>query len=192
MPPVSSNTVSVGRDRVLTHPQAAIPGRVNHVVNHIGITVPDLDTAIKFYSEVLGFRPLRSSAEYSREKDPCASLFRMYGDSANYARVAWLAAGNGVGIELFDFKDPKYNGHRDSKGPGLEGMAYNSGGMFHLGVTHPNPEELCAEIVKAGGKKIGETVKLYDGDTALYVTDPWGTIIEVLSCSMEGLMANRD
>lgn len=44
---------------------------------------------------------------------------------------------------------------------------------------------------------MGETVRVGTevGGTeirAAYVMDPWGTVVEVLSCSFEGLMANRE
>ena len=41
-----------------------------------------------------------------------------------------------------------------------------------------------------GGKQIGETCDMY-GEKALYLQDPWGNIIECLSCSFEQLMGNR-
>jgi catechol-2,3-dioxygenase len=68
---------------------------------------------------------------------------------------------------------------------------YTKGGFFHIGITDPEPDVLVKKVLEKGGKQIGETVTLYDGEKALYMQDPWGNTIEVLSCSFEQLMANR-
>ncbi|MCJ1298321.1 hypothetical protein MMC08_001110 [Hypocenomyce scalaris] len=73
---------------------------------------------------------------------------------------------------------------------------YTHGGFFHLAITAPDPDELCERVVAAGGKKIGETVLPFvaqgETDSALYVQDPWDNNIEVVSCSFEQLLGNRD
>jgi len=158
----------------------------NHVVNHVAISVPNLEEAIKFYTEIMGFRRLRGSRPILRKETPDATIFKVYGDALSEVEIAFLASGNGVGIELFEFKDPKYRGHPDK--PKFD---FNRGGVFHFAVTAPEPDKLCEKMVAAGGRRMGETVSLYDGDKALYCQDPWGTVIEVLSCSFEQLSANR-
>jgi len=54
---------------------------------------------------------------------------------------------------------------------------YTKGGVFHVAITDHDPEGLCKKIVKAGGKKIGETVvpatAKGEGECTLYVSDPW-------------------
>lgn len=46
------------------------------------------------------------------------------------------------------------------------------------------------KVVAHGGKQIGETVSMM-GEKALYISDPWGNVVECLSCSFETLMGNR-
>jgi catechol 2,3-dioxygenase-like lactoylglutathione lyase family enzyme len=79
----------------------------NPPVNHVAISVPDIEAAVKWYTEVLGFRKLRQSVRYSdRKVTPEANLFKIYGDRLQKVKIAFLTSGNGVGIELFQFIDP--------------------------------------------------------------------------------------
>jgi catechol 2,3-dioxygenase-like lactoylglutathione lyase family enzyme len=157
-------------------------------VNHVAISVPDCDAAVKWYTEILGFRNLRSVRGTSRSETPSAPIFKIYDGALQEVKIAWLGTGNSIGFEIFEFKDPKY---KEMGKAGFGEEKYARGGFFHIGVTAPEPDAVCEKVVKAGGKKIGETVELFDGDTALYMQDPWGNVIEVLSCSFEQLMANR-
>ncbi|KAH8670396.1 hypothetical protein BGZ60DRAFT_515051 [Tricladium varicosporioides] len=170
-------------------PPAATKG-YNHNINHIAVSVPDLEAALEFYTKILGFRNLRSTRGTSRKESPDGPIFKIYNGALQEVNTAWLGTGNSVGFEIFEFKDPKYRG----KTKPVEGreFEYNNGGFFHIGITAPEPDVVCEKVVKAGGQKIGETVELFDGDKALYLQDPWGNVIEVLSCSFEQLMANRD
>ena len=185
MPPVSPSSPT--KRFLLTHVKAATKG-VNFPVNHVAISVPDCDAAVKWYTEILGFRNLRSIRNTTRFETPEAPIFKIYDGALQEVKVAWLGTGNSVGFEIFEFKDPKY---KRTVGEEFGEGHYARGGFFHIGVTAPEPEKVCEKVVKAGGKRVGETVQMYDGDTALYTQDPWGNVIEVLSCSFEQLMANR-
>ena len=96
--------------------------------------------------------------------------------------------GNGVGFEIFEFIDPPTKAASDiTKDWSLENQ-YQRGGYFHLGVTSPDPDAVAKEACKDGAVQIGETITMYDGERALYLRDPWGCVVEVLSCSFEQLM----
>lgn len=114
---------------------------------------------------------------------PNAPLFKIYGDELQQVKVAFLTTGNGVGFELFEFINPRNKE--------LASFDYTRGGYYHIAVTHPDPEMLCEMVLAAGGRKIGVTVTVFDDEKALYIQDPWGNTVEILSCSLEMLMANR-
>ena len=59
-----------------------------------------------------------------------------------------------------------------------------------IAFTDPDPNALCKKACAAGAKQIGETVDVH-GEQALYMSDPWGNTIELVSCSFEQLLANR-
>lgn len=46
----------------------AIPGTTPRTFSHIGLSVPDLDAAAKFYSEVLGFYVVMPPSEAEEDE----------------------------------------------------------------------------------------------------------------------------
>jgi catechol 2,3-dioxygenase-like lactoylglutathione lyase family enzyme len=143
---------------------------------------------VEWYTEIFGFRKLRQSVRLTdRNITPDANIFKIYGEQLQIMKIAFLTSANGVGIELFEFVDPLM------KHPAT--FDYTRGGVFHICLTVSDPEGLCAKAEAAGAKRIGQTVMpwkhLDEDDIALYIQDPWGTVIELLSCSFEQLMANR-
>jgi catechol 2,3-dioxygenase-like lactoylglutathione lyase family enzyme len=146
--------------------------------------VPDCDKACDWYQKVFGFRRIRSDRVTDRAVDGDeAPIFKIYGNSLQKVKGAWLACGNGVGFEVFEFIDPACTVPKPS-------FEYTRGGFFHIAVTTPDPDATAQVVKDNGGKQIGTTVSMY-GEKALYVEDPWGNVIECLSCSFEQLMGNR-
>ncbi|KAF2111434.1 Glyoxalase/Bleomycin resistance protein/Dihydroxybiphenyl dioxygenase [Lophiotrema nucula] len=155
----------------------------NHVFNHVAISVPDCDAAVDWYGKVFGFKRIRSDRMTDRASSPDAPIFKIYDNALHKVKIAWLGTGNSVGFEVFEFIDP---GHKPK--PDFE---YNRSGFFHIAVTAPDPDAVCKLAVENGGKQVGETVSMGGEESALYLSDPWGNVVEVLSCSFEALMANR-
>jgi hypothetical protein len=146
---------------------------------------------------------MRSSNDRMTEKSetPNAPLFQIYPSNLQKAKIAWMSCGNSVGFEVFEFIDPphqpksEFEYNRKSYLP-LQGeqalltTMIKGAGFFHIAVTSPDPEEACKRAVAEGGKQVGETVSMGPVEKALYLSDPWGNVVEVLSCSYEALMAN--
>ncbi|KAL6918963.1 hypothetical protein ACHAPO_009244 [Fusarium lateritium] len=158
----------------------------NHPINHIALSVPCLESAMKFYTSILGFHVLSPPTTISRKATPDAAVFDIYPASLQVMKLALLSCGNGVGLELFEFKDPKMevgeeaNFERD----------YKRGGVFHIAVTVPSVADMIAKVENAGGELVGTKLNVF-GYSVAYVKDPWGNIIEFLECSFEMLMGNR-
>ncbi|OQV03617.1 Glyoxalase-like domain-containing protein [Cladophialophora immunda] len=168
----------------MPHIQRAPP---NRVVNHLGLAVPDCEAAVEWYTKVLGFRKLQENISIiDKAVNPEAAIFRIYGDKCKKLKLACLTTGNGVGLEIFEFIDPKMEY--------VSQFEYTRGGFFHIAITDADPEALCAKVLEAGGSKIGDTVQPFapaEDDEVVYFQDPWGNTIEVVSCSWEQLMGNR-
>ncbi|KAF2099271.1 Glyoxalase/Bleomycin resistance protein/Dihydroxybiphenyl dioxygenase [Rhizodiscina lignyota] len=143
----------------------AVHKNENFVFNHVAISVPNCDEACNFYMEVFGFRRIRSDRATDRAETPDAPIFKIYNNKLHKVKTAWLACGNSVGFEVFEFSDPPY------KQP--EPFDYARGGFFHIAITVSDPDAIAAKATKLGGKQIGETVSMY-GEKALYLQDPWG------------------
>lgn len=108
-----------------------------------------------------------------------------YPDSLQEAKMAWLVTGNGVGLELFEFLEPRSPARTVSQS--FE-ASYNQPGFFHFCVTDSDPEALAAAIEEAGGRRVGKAVDpLGSGVKCVYTADAWGNVIEVFSISFEHL-----
>ncbi|KAH9904393.1 Glyoxalase/Bleomycin resistance protein/Dihydroxybiphenyl dioxygenase [Xylariomycetidae sp. FL2044] len=163
------------------------PTQYNHNINHIAFAVPDLEAACAWYTKHFGFRRIRSDRYTDRSVTPEAPIFRICGASLQKVKAAFLAAGNGVGFELFEFVDPP----TEVSGQGRE-FRYQRGGFYHLAITVPDPEAALARALEDGATAVGEVVQAGgEGDKVLYLMDPWGVTVELLTCSFEQMFGNR-
>ncbi|PZD73328.1 hypothetical protein C1752_02388 [Acaryochloris thomasi RCC1774] len=150
-------------------------------INHIGLTVPDLDAAIAWYQDILGYRLILGPLEIVPDDTHFGQLAKdLLGDRLRRGRFAHLATGNQVGLELFEFDDPE-------AGPHPEGMEYWKNGYFHICITDPDIEDIVQHVVTHGGKQRTKIWEIFpDSERYLaYVEDPWGNVIEVYSHSYE-------
>ena len=72
-------------------------------VNHVGVGVADIERAIRWYREVLGFTLLTGPLEI-RAADPGSNIHDVLGQDCNALLQAHMVSVNGIGIEL----DPTY------------------------------------------------------------------------------------
>jgi catechol 2,3-dioxygenase-like lactoylglutathione lyase family enzyme len=150
------------------------------VVNHVGLTVPDLDAALAWYQEVLGFTLLTPPAELDAA-DPQlgAALEEMLGPRVRRFRMAHLSSANGVGIQMFEFIDPPSRPRDDP-------TAFWELGLFHLCVADADIERLAARIEASGGQRSTVWRQIPDAPyAACYCTDPFGNVIEINSHGYE-------
>lgn len=115
-----------------------------------------------------------------RAETPQAPIFAIYGDSLQEVKLAYMATGNGVGFEVFEFIKPGF------KKTDVD-FEYNRGGFFHICVTDSEPGVLADKVVSNGGSRQGSLVKLVGGVECVYVKDPWGNVVEILGTSFERL-----
>jgi hypothetical protein len=85
------------------------------------------------YSEVFGFRRIRSDRGTDRAETADAPIFNIYPKRLNKVKMAFMSAGNGVGFEIFEFQDPAYKKARDFN------SEFNAGGFFHIAITMADP-----------------------------------------------------
>ncbi|CAK7233740.1 hypothetical protein SCUCBS95973_008698 [Sporothrix curviconia] len=159
----------------------------SYPINHVGVSVPDLDKAIEWYNSVLGFHKLREPSFVDRTIVPDAGAFHVYPASLQKLRIGFLSTGNGVGFELFQFVEPST---KEGDEANFE-KTYTRGGYFHIAITVPDCDETINKIVANGGRLVGKSVPLFDEFQAAYVTDPWGNVIELITGSFERIMSNR-
>ncbi|WP_200262261.1 lactoylglutathione lyase family protein [Streptomyces sp. HSG2] len=148
--------------------------------SHIGISVPDLERAVSFYTEVLGWYVIMPPTLVEEDDSPIGVMCTdVFGAGWGSFRIAHLSTGDRVGVELFQFpnsEDPENN------------FEYWKTGVFHFCVQDPDVEGLAARIVEAGGKQRMPVRYYYPGEKPyrmVYCEDPFGNIIELYSHSYE-------
>lgn len=114
-----------------------------------------------------------------RSEDPNDPIFRIYPEELQEVKLAKMVTGNSVGFEIFEFINPKF--------ADANVFDYRKRGFFHIYITDSNPEDLAEKVVSEGGKRVGKTVDpSRRGEiTCLYLSDPWGNVVEVLDVGFE-------
>lgn len=157
---------------------------MNHPINHVAISCTDIEALVDWYKRVLGFELMGEIRHFNRVDHPDAfvHIFPSYPKTLKEVKLALMATGNGVGVEIFQFVDPKPVAPEDD-------FEFTRCGYFHLCVTDPNPEALALRFEAEGGRRLGTKMdyarSMLHGHYGLYLQDPWGNVIEVMSLSLE-------
>lgn len=144
-------------------------------MNHIGITVSDIDAAIGFYTKVLGYRLFTGPLLLSAKENPTGQLVNLFGPDFKSLKIAHLSTGSGPGLEIFQPIDPPYQ-------PPTDAVPYRRAGTTHICVTDPDIEGICELIKAEGGQQLSEiwSDRLPHKEFKMvYCLDPWGTLLEV-------------
>ena len=160
----------------------------SRTMNHVGITVTDIDAAADWYYKILGCNILMNPALIEEDGSYFSKIVQdIFGDGYKAIKMAHLVTGDGVGIELFEFSEPK------SVRPD-NNFEFWKTGIFHICVTDPDIEDLATTIDKSGGKKRSKVWQLWPEKPykVCYCEDPWGNIIEISSHSYEQTWSNLE
>ena len=148
-----------------------------NAITHVGVAIDDLERAIAWYRDVLGFDLLGEPASVRAHEGHAGVVAAdvLGGDFGSF-RQAHLAGTNGVALELFEFEGPQ-------PPPGL----------FHFCVVVPDVGKTARRIAASGGRRTSRVWEIFRGEPYLtcYCEDPFGTIVELYSHSHERTYANR-
>jgi lactoylglutathione lyase/glyoxylase I family protein len=126
--------------------------------NHIGIRVPDYDTAIKWWTEKLDFRIIHEWP-YADEK------------------LAYLAPANDNSFWVEILAGGKLNTKTNYSDLG---ESLGEAGYHHICVHVKNLDKSLAELKKRGVTLVGEPFYLEAIHRKLaFISDPWGNMIEL-------------
>ena len=148
-------------------------------INHIAVSVTDLDKAVKWYKEVFGFTVVNGPVEFEADDSSLGIVARdIHGPNFRKMRMVWLSSGNQVGFEMFEYIDPKAERRIDN-------FEYWKSGFFHICVTDPNIEELCKRISDSGGRQRSTIWDVVPdkGFKIAFCEDPFGNVIEIYTHS---------
>jgi catechol 2,3-dioxygenase-like lactoylglutathione lyase family enzyme len=152
------------------------------IINHTAVSVPDLDQAIKWHIEVLGFTMVRGPVEFLADDSlPGRAVRDIHGPDLKKMRIAWLSSGNQVGFEIFEYIEPKAQRRT------TDNFEYWKSGFTHICITDPNIEDLCNRISESGGKQRSNLWEIVPdkGYKVVFCEDPFGNIIEICSNGFE-------
>lgn len=148
--------------------------------SHIGLSVPNLDAAVAFYRDVMGFYVIMDATEITEDESDIGRMCNdVFGPGWHKFRIAHLSTADRIGFELFEFPD---NYQPDNNLP------HRQVGLFHFAIQDPNLEDLLAKIIAAGGKQRMPVREYFPGEKPyrmVYVEDPFGIVFELYSHSYE-------
>lgn len=149
----------------------------NSALNHVGVSVPDVEAAIEWYSRLFGFELIAGPDEVRPDGSHFGNLSsNICGPRYGGMRIAHMCTADGAGFELFQFLKPEPERREDT-------MEYWKNGFFHIAITCPDVPGKVAEIVANGGRQRSDIWELQPGgDVRLcYCEDPYGNVIEIIS-----------
>jgi catechol 2,3-dioxygenase-like lactoylglutathione lyase family enzyme len=154
---------------------------------HIGITVTDIEGAVEWYRDVLGFHLLSGPTTLVSDDSPNGAGAReLWGEEFREVKIANMSTADGQGIELFEFLIPATVRQEDS-------FSYWRTGIGHFCIVGRDIDRLVARIEAAGGKRRTAIYEIVPGEPFrwCYCEDPFGVIIEVYTHTHDQVYANR-
>jgi len=143
------------------------------LINHVGVTVGDLDAGVRWYREVFGLTVLAGPTDTGLDGDARERRGDIFGPRFAGMRLAHLIDSSGVGIEMFEFTEP-------ATVVPAETFAYWNTGLSHVAFTVEDLEGTREKITRLGGRARTGVYKLANSDCRVcYCEDPWGTAIEL-------------
>lgn len=156
-----------------------LPG-LSHV-DHIGLTVPDLEAAIGFYAEVLGGHELYRIGPFDAAEMPRMDDGRDWTEAhVNVAdarlTIAMLQIGPNLMLELFQYERPA-----DQRRTPPRNCDW---GGHHIAFKVADLDAAAAYLAARGCKVMAGPIVLDQGPCATtrvnYVLDPWGNQLELV------------
>lgn len=114
-------------------------------MDHVGVSVKDIEKAVKFYEEVIGMEKV-----FDREFD--APLARIIGIAGAKARIVHMKFGDSV-IELFHYASPKGRAPRSDQNQ-------SDFGLTHIGFMVEEFEKTYEHLKDHGVDFLGEPVEI--------------------------------
>jgi catechol 2,3-dioxygenase-like lactoylglutathione lyase family enzyme len=147
-------------------------------IDHLGITVPDLDAASRFFEEAFDAKSLFDNIKRSDEPFEGAQAEALVGMAPGTVLVTMrmMQLGNGPGIELFEVRGP------DQRPP----VRFSDFGLQHFAVHVDDIDVASERFVAAGGTMLAgpndmEGLEKGKGNRWRYGRTPWGSTIELVS-----------
>jgi catechol 2,3-dioxygenase-like lactoylglutathione lyase family enzyme len=134
--------------------------------HHVAISVKDMDKALHFYRDLLGFE-----VDWEREHYTGEAMAKVVGLGGADARVVMLK-GYGARVELFKYNAPA--------GQETAAKRQCDFGLIHFALTVKKIHDIYERLSKAGVRFNCPPQNLRPGVWATYMKDPEGVTIELV------------
>jgi catechol 2,3-dioxygenase-like lactoylglutathione lyase family enzyme len=145
-------------------------------VNHIGLTVPDLDQAVAFFTDVMGCQKAMSFGPFRDDKGTFMQDVLDVDPRAVIDQITMLRCGFGSNIELFRYEAP------DQKTVAVRNSDI---GGHHIAFYVDDIDAAAAYLKDKGIKTNMGPIPVSEGPAAgqaiLYFSAPWGLQLEAIS-----------
>lgn len=153
---------------------AAMPGMRGH--DHTGITVPDMDQAVTFFTDILGCQKAMSFGPFADDKGTFMTDLLGVDSKAVIEQITMMRCGFGSNIELFKYKSPDQR-TLDQKNSDI--------GAFHIAFYVDDIKAAKAFLDEKGVATRLGPLPVDQGPAAgqaiLYFQSPWGLQLEAIT-----------
>ncbi|MCI0402850.1 MAG: VOC family protein [Acidobacteria bacterium] len=156
-----------------------IPGLTH--VDHVALTVPDLDAAVRFYSEVIGGKELYRLGPFDAAELPHMPDGRDWGEAhinvpGARLMIAMLQVGPNLMLELFRYEKPADAARIPPRNCDLGG--------HHIAFKVEDLDTATSYLQEKGVRAMQGPIVLQEGPCAgqrlNYFLDPWGNQLELV------------
>lgn len=147
-------------------------------IDHVGLTVPDVDAASLFFEQAFGARPIYDVQPKGTKPMEGQATERELGlpHGAKIVHMRLLRIGNGPSLELFRIDDALQH----------HAAALNDFGWTHVALYVDDIEQASKRFVEAGGTLLSDPhplagVEAGPANRGAYGRAPWGGLIELLT-----------
>ena len=137
--------------------------------SHVGLCVSDLDAALRFYCDGLGFERAES---YALTSEDLPGLDRSLEVPAPVSLVSQMIVREAMKVELLHYASP-----------GVDGVPLarrNQLGLTHLSFWVDDVDATAARLVEHGGTLLPDT-RTSPGVDLVFLADPDGTRVELMA-----------
>jgi len=149
----------------------AVPGLRG--IEHVGLTVPDLEAAQRFFVDVLGCAFVFADGPYANAPDFMTGSLGV--DPKASFRYAFLRCGHGANLEVFEYQAPDQ----------AEALPKNSDVGGHHFCFYVDDIEAAVAYLRAHGIRVLDLNEVASGPAAgsrwVYFLAPWGLQLELVS-----------
>lgn len=143
-------------------------------IDHVGINVPDLQQAVNFFSDVLGFTPVTTLGPVPL--DAAWKEANRMNKATGPVTIKMIHAGTGANIEVFSYQDNQGSKNQ----PGGDDI-----GASHIAFYTTDIKSAVTYLKSKNVQVLGEPFLMPSGDTQgeswVYFLTPWGSKMEFVS-----------